>query len=298
MNLLTSSAALAFILTFLLAVLPDAAAATLSLKPIADAGIMAGFPNNNLGASTNIASGGTSFQGAARVLLRFDLAAAIPRSAVIVSADLKMWVNKGNSLAPASHFELHRLLVDWTEGSGSGLTGSSINEGESSWNARVAPDVNWAAPGGRGGVDFASLPSASVRVSLEGLQTFQSAPALVADLRSWLEDPASNFGWMLLCAEEQTSLTARRFASREDSVNGPVLIVTYELPPADLKIGVVRSGNASILLSWSGARAPYQVQRKADIAADWINVEGPTGEQSRLLLTAGGAGYFRVISVP
>jgi hypothetical protein len=50
---------------------------------------------------------------------------------------------------------------------------------------------------------------------------------LVEDLQNWLNNPAANFGWMLISDSEGVEFTARRFASREDSVNSPILTVQY-----------------------------------------------------------------------
>jgi hypothetical protein len=51
---------------------------------------------------------------------------------------------------------------------------------------------------------------------------------MVADVQSWLDDPASNFGWLLL-GDETTSLTARRFDTREapNSALRPALEITF-----------------------------------------------------------------------
>ena len=38
-----------------------------------------------------------------------------------------------------------------------------------------------------------------------------------------LDDPATNFGWILVCGDELNPDSARRFGSREDSANAPAL---------------------------------------------------------------------------
>lgn len=56
-----------------------------------------------------------------------------------------------------------------------------------------------------------------------------ASDGLRTDVERWLRDPASNFGWILMSADETTALTARRVASREDPANAPRLIVEYEV---------------------------------------------------------------------
>ena len=63
--------------------------------------------------------------------------------------------------------------------------------------------------------------------------TFASMPALVADVQAWLDDPATNFGWMLMCETEEANFTARRFASREDTARAPYVLIEYAPPKFD-----------------------------------------------------------------
>ena len=46
-----------------------------------------------------------------------------------------------------------------------------------------------------------------------------------ADVQSWLDDPASNFGWLVL-GDESEIATAKRFDTRE-SASPPVLTIIY-----------------------------------------------------------------------
>ena len=54
---------------------------------------------------------------------------------------------------------------------------------------------------------------------------------MVADVQAWLDDPLTDFGW-LLRGNEGASQTARRFDSRQNSVeaNRPVLTIVYTPP--------------------------------------------------------------------
>ena len=58
----------------------------------------------------------------------------------------------------------------------------------------------------------------------------RATPALVADAQAWLDDPTTDFGWMIICESEEINFTARRFASREDTGRAPHLEIEY-VPP-------------------------------------------------------------------
>lgn len=296
MNTLYTRAMTALIPAVLGASLSTLSAATVTLNPVADTSLMQNNPNNSLGEQLSIPAGTTAGGAPTRILLRFDPSASIPANAVITSASLKMVVNKENFVAPDVQFELHRMLVDWVEGSGAGQTGEPASAGETTWNKRVVPGVNWGAPGGQAGVDFSTAVSATKLITSPGSQTFATSAALVSDVQAWVSSPASNFGWMLLCSTESRSSTARRFASREDTVSAPVLTVTFDAPPPELKVSVARQEPSSVVLSWTKVAAPYQVQRKAEIEGAWVDVGAPTTEQSAVVPATDAAAYFRVIS--
>jgi hypothetical protein len=81
------------------------------------------------------------------------------------------------------------------------------------------------------GSDFSPDVSGAVRLQSEGAYAMQSTPALVADVQAWVDEPAANYGWVLLSTDEATPATAKRIASREDPANAPELRVDYTPPP-------------------------------------------------------------------
>ena len=58
-----------------------------------------------------------------------------------------------------------------------------------------------------------------------------SGSGLLADVQSWVSNPASNFGWVIR-GNEITAGSAQRFNTRENSSNPPQLTVTYQVPCA------------------------------------------------------------------
>lgn len=64
---------------------------------------------------------------------------------------------------------------------------------------------------------------------------FASSPGMLADLQSWVDQPQTNFGWMIRGAEDHEQ-TARRIDSREPPTvaNRPALTITYDMATTDV----------------------------------------------------------------
>lgn len=164
-----------------------------------------------------------------RALLSFNLG-SIPSAAVISSVSLTL--NLSKTVSGPQAVTLHRLLSDWGEGSSdAGIqegTGAAALTGDATWIHRFYNTSTWTSQGG----DFSSTASASKTAgSITGVYTWESTPAMVADVQAWVNNPAGNFGWLLM-GNESASLTAQRFDSRESALpaNRPSLTVTYTTP--------------------------------------------------------------------
>ena len=120
------------------------------LTPSADTTLHEYFPENNLGAQLHINAGTTQNGPRTRGLMAFNVAGAIPSGAIINSVTLTLEVvgQPVDGDAP-SNFGLHRMLVDWGEGTGSGnppFLGRPALPGEANWNSRFAETpMTWAA---------------------------------------------------------------------------------------------------------------------------------------------------------
>jgi hypothetical protein len=203
------------------------------LHPSADTSLFASFPDNNLGSNSNLVSGVNGSGLGSRALLRFDVAGQIPSNAVIRSATLTLAVVAvpgGGGVA--SIFDLRRVLTNWTEGTGTGNSGSPANDGETTWNNRLSPASPWTTPGGAISNDYSGAVSAALLITNIGSYSFASTPGLVADVQQWLRSPGKNFGWVLMSESESTAFTAKRFGAREDTNSAPVLVVDYFVPVA------------------------------------------------------------------
>jgi hypothetical protein len=214
-----------------------ARADTVTLHPSADTSLHENFSGNNLGAQAWIPAGTTQNGPHTRGLVQFDFTGLIPAGSIINSVSLTFEVTgvPVDGDAP-SNFLLHRMLVGWNEGAGSGsppMLGQLALPGETTWNERVAGSASWGAPGGLAGVDYAAAWSGEQFVY--GLNfspyTFASAAGMVADAQLWLDHPELNFGWMLRTQDETANFSARRFASREDPFRAPILEINFTPVP-------------------------------------------------------------------
>lgn len=160
-----------------------------------------------------------------RGVLAFDIEGTIPPGSTITAASLSM--NMSMTPAGALTVELHKLLADWGEGTshapmGEG-DGAPATPNDATWRHRFFDSVFWTTQGG----DFSATVSASQSVGGTGHYTWSSAQ-MVADVQSWLDNPASNFGWLVL-GDETAIATAKRFDTRE-SASPPVLTIEFTSP--------------------------------------------------------------------
>lgn len=176
--------------------------------------------------SAGLATGSLSKR---RALVKFDLTNAVPRGVTVDSAELKLTTTAAT--AGSQSFSVHTLLEDWGEGASSGAESAPAQAGDATWaNAFFDPSAPtpWTTPGG----EFTATPSAATVLSGQGPMTWSGA-GLVADVKNWLSDPVTNFGW-LVRDETETSgaATVRRFASRESSTlaSRPRLTLGYSGP--------------------------------------------------------------------
>ncbi len=162
-----------------------------------------------------------------RALMYFDVAAAIPREAVIESVTLTLYMTPSNS--QSSTLTLYRLQAAWGEGpsSASGGGGRPSELGDVTWLHTFYDTEFWGLNGGH----FIGRASADQIVAGSGFYSWGSTNHLVQDVRLWKSAPKRNFGWILI-GDETTRQTAKSFASREDPDPAlrPTLEVTYRMP--------------------------------------------------------------------
>src|SRR5438034_7930639 len=203
-----------------------ASAATISIMPSKDNTLYEFDPDdgdhsNALG--IHFFTGETAMSELRRGVLAFDIAGSIPPGSTIIGVILSLNCSRVFS-DTARTVELHRLLADWGEGTshapGEEGDGAPATTNDATWRHRFFDTIFWAMQGG----DFSATVSASQVVGPVGQYTWSSAQ-MVADVQSWLDNPSSNFGWLVL-GDESTNATSKRFDTRE-SASPPVLTIEY-----------------------------------------------------------------------
>jgi hypothetical protein len=228
-------------------------ATTITIGSSKDTTIFQNNVNNSAGAGNGLFAGTNGASSPRRALIAFDIADNVPSGAIIDSVQLTLVLGQvagsggggGGGGTTTSTIDLHRLSADWGEGISQKQTpptdsiggqgqGAPASDGDATWNARfysVVTPTLWATPGG----DFVAQVSASAAVgtTLNAGSTWGSTPALVSDVQSWLNSPASNFGWALVNEDEVSLQTFRAFYSHDAATAAfhPQLQITFETVP-------------------------------------------------------------------
>ena len=203
----------------------SASAGTINIMPSKDNTLYEYVPaegDRSNGAGFHLFAGKNGAGEVRRGVLAFDIVGAIPPGSAITVVSLSM----NMSMTPAGPLtvELHKLLADWGEGTshapmGEG-DGAPATPNDATWRHRFFDSVFWTTQGG----DFSATVSASQSVGGTGHYTWSSAQ-MVMDVQSWLDNPASNFGWLVLGNEAATA-TSKRFDTRE-SASPPILTIEF-----------------------------------------------------------------------
>lgn len=248
---------------------PGAWALQVTLLPSQDAPIYGvGFTGNASGAGEALFAGNTGGGSPRRSLIRFDLG-AIPDDAIITSAALTLFADQAPN-ATVRTIALFELTESWTTGASNAAAspgqGVAAQAGDATWLYRSFPGGGnpgalWSTAGGT--YDPAVVASAAVgALSSAGnpasVYTWTGA-AMVASVQGWLDDPASNFGWILVGNESGTQ-TVKRFVSADAAVDDwlkPNLVLTYDLAPAipEPSTWVLLGGGLLLLGAMGGRRS-------------------------------------------
>ena len=268
-------------------------AETATLVAIKDNSIFANNPDNSNGGGAGIFSGTTGLGTPCRGLVEFDIAGNLPAGATIAGVQLRMYLGMSPNTNPQD-IELHRLTKDWGEGTDgssnpiimmSGM-GYPAGAGDATWNDAKFGSAAWSSPGSTG--DFNQTASATITVSgpIDAAFVWNSTPAMISDVQSWLNSPSLNFGWELINADEVKSRTQKVFYSRQATRNSsgdadsldvswrPTLVVDYispSIPTGDY------NGNGVV------DAADYAVWRKTLSSAANPAGSGADGNQNSLI---------------
>ncbi len=276
---------------------------TAVLTPIKDNTLYAESGALSNGAGQAFFTGRNGVGSIRRAVLAFDLT-AIPAGSWIHAATLRLTVNA--TPGGAQMVRLHRLIADWGEGSsaapGGEGAGAAATTGDATWTSRFFPSASWTSAGG----DYVAIASADIRVDTVGVYDWSST-GMVADVQDWLDQRATNFGWILTGGEGPPLATSKRYASRHDvdPSQRPKLIVTY---CPDTCAGRVPDGMTlergegdALTLSWNASCAAsdsdYEIYEGAmgDFASHLPIACSTSGRTTWTLTSTAGDRYYVVV---
>jgi len=176
-------------------------------------------------------TGGNEGGGIRRGLIHFDMEGVIPEQAHIEDVALHLYASGGGT----EKVRLYKAMQDWGEGAscGNGGKGAEAKTGDATWLHTFFDTDSWEEAGG----DRARPASARENVDMPGNYTW-SSNRMKKDVQLWVEEPETNFGWLLI-GDERTTRSVVAFASRESTTCGadgvptglpaPMLEVSYSL---------------------------------------------------------------------
>jgi hypothetical protein len=240
-------------------------AATIDLPAVQDATLLGGSDatGNKSLADPGIFVGTDGQDNPKRGLIEFDIADNIPAGATITGVTLNLVLGQvagsAGSIGPGSGVQetisLYNESQAWgqptnvansTNFSGTGH-GGNPQTGDATWNYAFYKTTAWSTAGGNyssGLVDQADeLVGTDIESNTLPLYSWSSS-AMVADVQNWLDNPSSNFGWLLKNSDETTATDFRAFWSAQGvqafltaneaipaNVGAPELVVTYTALP-------------------------------------------------------------------
>lgn len=198
------------------------------------------------GAGQHMFSGRTATGSRRRAIMQFDVDGAVPAGSTITSVVLTLYMSR--TTAAVQTHTLRRVNASWGEGTsdagGEEGAGAPSTPNDATWLHRFFNTTNWTVAGG----EFAAVASASIPVDSIGFYSWGPTPQMILDVQGWLDNPATNFGWLIV-GNEAVSGTSKRFDTRENPTleNHPVLTITFTPPagcpcPADVNADTRRDG--------------------------------------------------------
>lgn len=176
--------------------------ATLTMRPIADTYVTSDQPDSSFATTEELLLGQVIFGDGAsvwRTLLRFDLA-EIPAGSIVLDAELALFQSDATQLRE-SGILLYTIEEGWADE-------------KATWNNQPLYES----------VDLWNAPTIT-----ETYITYTS-PILTRVVQTWLDNPATSYGFMLASSASQSD--GRSFHSVERRGGRPPLLsVTYALPP-------------------------------------------------------------------
>ena len=242
---------------------------TVDLNATRDNTIYSESGSTSNGAGSYLFAGVTGNGNTRRSLIYFNLS-GIPAGATITAVTLKITCSKAAS--GSGGLAVHKMTHNWGEGGsdagGEEGGGAPAQENDATW---TVPFFNKTGTWGSTGGDFVSTPSATVAAVSSGNKLEIASAGLLQDVQDWVNNSPGNFGWALL-GSENTERSSRRYNSRHNAQDPPVLSVTYTgtLPVHLISFRAIPEKNA-IRLEWQAAGEINFKQFEIEHSKDAIN---------------------------
>jgi hypothetical protein len=188
--------------------------------------------------------------------------------------------------------------------------GFAAQAGDATWaNRFYSPTlpIPWTNAGG----DFISTTSAETTVGATTNTGYiwLSTPTLVADVQGWVDNPSSNFGWLLKNNDEVDTRTFRAFFTREqtNSIWQPELQVTFTPPVESLTLSLATVSNGQFEITASnlavGLTNDLQASTNLSSSAYWVSIQTNVAASNTMTFTglsptSAPAQFYRVVELP
>lgn len=179
------------------------------------------------GAGIHLFTGKTNTGSRRRALIAFDLS-QIPAGAKVTAVTLTLHVSQ--TVTGTETLALHGVSANWGEGtSNAGVfrdgAGTASATNDATWIHRFFSTTRWTNAGG----DFDSSTDASAAADAAGTNVvFNGTTAMIARVQGWVDQPSTNFGWIVI-GNESASRSTKELSSREsaNASERPTLAIDY-----------------------------------------------------------------------
>ncbi|MCI0698403.1 DNRLRE domain-containing protein, partial [candidate division KSB1 bacterium] len=170
-----------------------------------DTKLVSGSPTTNYGTASGLEMDGSPDLSS---LVSWDLT-SIPSGSIIQSVDVTVDVTNTST----QNYEFYEMKRPWIESA-------------ATWN-EYASGLSWEVMGADGSGDRGTTVVGALTATSRGLQTISLNASGVAVVQSWVDNPSSNHGFIILNYISATD--GLKFSSRENGTasNCPKLTVTY-----------------------------------------------------------------------
>jgi hypothetical protein len=235
--------------------------ATVTLAATADTYLSAGGKTSNYGAASSLIADGNPDFGA---LFKWDLS-SIPAGSTLQSATFSVNVT-GTS---ADTYEIYELKRNWTEL-------------QATWT-RAATGSNWQSAGAQGSLDRGSTVLGTVTATATGPSTFTLNAAGLAVVQGWVNNPATNFGFILQdyanTTKDDLVLSSKEVAI---ATNRPQLILAYNPPSASSGSAAAPSSKAGAGGAFALAFCPSSISGHPVSVAKFVDPDSSSASASQL----------------